>query len=105
MEITKYRPINKGYVVGNFGLKIDKWGIIINDCTLFDKNGRRWISFPQRQYEDKGEKKYAPYMSFIEKAHMTAFTEKVLTILDEYIAKNTMSAPVEKDESQGELPF
>ena len=105
MEITKYRPINKGCVIGNFGLKISKWGIFINDCTLFDKGGKRWISLPQRQYEDKGEKKYAPYISFMEKSHMIAFTEKVLAILDEHIAKSASSMPEEKCEGQGELPF
>jgi len=105
MEITKYRPINKGCVVGNFGLKVSKWGIIINDCTLFDKSGKRWITFPQRQYEDKGEKKYSPYILFEQKGHLTAFTEKVLALLDEHIAKSSSAPPEESCETQGELPF
>lgn len=105
MEILRHRPINKGSVVCGFSMKISKWGLIINDCTLFDKNGRRWISFPQRQYEDKGEKKYAPYLQFEQKAHMSAFQDKVIAALDEYIATHSALPPVEKNDAQGDLPF
>jgi len=103
MEILRYREINKGCVIGNFSMKIQKWGIIINDCTLFDKNGRKWISFPQRQYDDKGVKKYMPYIQFENKAHSKPFEDMVMAAIEKF--KETMPAEQPKNTDQGELPF
>lgn len=93
MEILRYRAINKGAVVGSFDVRIPKWGVIINDCTLFEKDGRRWISFPSKPYESEGQKKYFPMIQFVQKDHMAKFTEAVMPLLYEAMKKEQAPEP------------
>jgi len=39
------------------------WGTLtFNELTLFKKDNQRWISFPSKQYEKDGVKKYYSYI-------------------------------------------
>lgn len=94
MEIVKFREMQKGTLLGFFSLKLPKWGnLIINDLSLFSKNGHRWISFPARQYESNGEKKYASYLIFEEKETMVKFQDEVLKALDKHLAQQQPQPP------------
>ncbi|MFO7745451.1 MAG: hypothetical protein R6V36_08710 [Psychroflexus sp.] len=67
IECTKYTRINKGSCLGLATLFIDKWGVEITGISLHQKNGKRWISFPAKQYEKDGQTKYMPYFRFPDK--------------------------------------
>lgn len=65
IDIVRYETLNKGALVAKFDVKIQKWGgLIIRDCSLFDSNGKKWITFPSRQYEVEGKKKYFEYLAY-----------------------------------------
>lgn len=107
IEITHFKPVNKGYVVGTFSIRVPKWGnFCIRELTYFKKNENRWISFPSRQYEKNGEKKYFSFCAFEEPAINKSFQDKLLKCLDEYISKNNLDQPENKIQSiNEEIPF
>ena len=82
---TKYHSINKGSVVGSANIYIPKWGVEIYGVTLFEKDGKRWVSLPQKEITKDGEKKYLSFMRFKEKSHMEAFGEKVKDAIDKFV--------------------
>ncbi len=85
IEITNYKAINKGTLVGSFSVRIVGWGMYINDMNLFQKEGKRWVTMPSRMYEKDGTKKYFPYCGF-EKSELTErFNTSVLKAIDEYM--------------------
>ena len=86
MEITQYKAINKGSLLGVFSLKLPKWGnLVIHDISSFQKDNQRWISFPSKIYEKDGKKQYFSYIRFEDQKTMQSFQEKVLEALDSYL--------------------
>lgn len=77
---TAFKQVNKGVLIGFANIYIPKWGVEIFGVSLFEKNGKRWISMPSREYEDKtdGKKKYMPHIRFREKSHGDLFASKVM---------------------------
>ena len=68
MEITNYKLINKGCLLAKFDVSISDWGLTIRDCGLFEKDGRKWISLPNRQYQSRdGLTKNFDYVVFDQK--------------------------------------
>ncbi len=51
IEIVAFKPMDKGTLRGFLTVKLTNVGKEIRDCTLHDKEGRRWIGLPSRQYE------------------------------------------------------
>jgi len=90
IEVIKYHKINGStFMMGKFSLKIPKWGnFIIHDMSYFQKGHQRWVSFPSKQFEKDGEKKYMPYNKFEDDKTLKAFQEQVLKALDEYFKLN-----------------
>jgi len=98
MEILKHKPINKGSISALISIKIPKWGdFVIKEIVIFEKNGGRWISFPQRTYEKNGEKKYYSLNSFSSGEVFDKFQKQVLQALDEYLKKNPDQSSNETD--------
>lgn len=78
MKIINYFPVNKGAVIANFSVQIEKMGnLIIRDCTLFEKDGKSWVSLPSKMVEKDGKKNYFPYISFEDKHMNETFKEKI----------------------------
>lgn len=106
MKIKNYRSVNKGALKGFATIFVDKWGIEISDMGIFEKEGKKWISFPQKTYEKDGKTCYFPYIKFIDASIMKRFTDEVLRELDAWISANPVLAPQEhKDKLEEELPF
>lgn len=53
MEITNYRQIDRGCVRARFDVLVPVWGLILKELTLFEKDGRKWIGLPSRQYQGR----------------------------------------------------
>lgn len=106
IECIKYTPINKGALLGFANVYVPKWQIEIYGLTLNQKNGKRWVNFPSKDYIDAttNEKKYAPHLRFKERPLMDAFGNFVIKAVDKYcMENNTQAAQVTED--QFELPF
>ena len=87
IECMKYVPVNKGSLQGYATIYVPKWGIEIQSVGVFQKDNKRWINFPQKEYEKDGVKKYASYIRFKEKNHMDIFSEQVKKAIDAFVAK------------------
>jgi hypothetical protein len=104
MEITKYTHVGKGNLIGFASVTIKKWDFYINGIGICEKNGHRWINFPNRPYDaPDGTKKYAPHCGFLERDIKDIFEKRFLQALDEYLAKNPQQQQKEPD--PGECPF
>lgn len=67
---------------------IEKWGVELRQCALFEKNGARWVNPPARPYkQEDGTIKHAPTIYFPNKEHYEAFCDQVKTAVDNYLAK------------------
>ncbi len=87
MEITEYKAINKGGLLGKFNLKVLKWGpLIIREMLLMTKDNRKFISFPSKPYEKDGQKKFFNYLVFENRETSDRFQEKALHTLENYFA-------------------
>lgn len=105
IEILKFEMISKGPLIAKFNVKMHKWGgLIIKGCSLFDSNGKKWISMPSQQYESEGKKKYFPYISYENKDIDQKFRDTILLAANEYLEK---MKPMNSNQNldQGEFPF
>jgi len=85
IECIKYTPVNKNTCLGFATVYVDKWDIEINSIALHQKDGKRWISLPFREYEEEGQKKrYAPYFRFRKPDNFKKFTEAVKAAIDKH---------------------
>jgi len=107
MKIENYKEIRKGSIVSSFNLTLPKWNDFqIRGITLFESNGKRWISMPSRQYDDPatGKKKYYPYVAFVNRELNDKFNEMIIQTLDEYVKSQSPNVkPL--DNSEDDLPF
>jgi hypothetical protein len=105
MEILKYKSVKKNSFEASFDLKIPKWGnFIIREMGYFVKDNQRWVSYPSKQYESDGKKKYYPYCTFEDIEMNKKFMEQVLLAIDKYLA----TLPVQEELPlgvQGDVPF
>ena len=97
IEILSHREVNKGALQSTINIKVKSFGLIFNEVNVFSKDGKRWISLPQKIYEEKGEKKYFPLIKFEDKSTSDKFSESVLNALDKKLGKQI--------ETQEEFPF
>lgn len=102
IECMRYHAVNQGTLLGYADFYIPKTGQEIYGCQLHQKEGRRWINVPSREYKNElGEKKYAPFMRYREKTHMEAFLEACKKAIEKKCAETN---PITTEEEDG-LPF
>ena len=92
MEIVNYKEIKRGHLIASFDVTMPEWDLGIHECKLFEKDGRKWIGFPSRQYEMNGEKKYFEYVIFGRESK-AKFDAKCLSLLDSFGNSLTVVAP------------
>jgi hypothetical protein len=69
IRCTKFRPFRKNTLLGFCDLELSRTGLILRDCTLHEKCGKRWIAFPARSFiGHDGETKWTPLIEFAENA-------------------------------------
>lgn len=108
IECTKFKSHVKGHLQGFADFYISKWGVEINGCALYKKEGRRWVNFPTREYEnEEGEKKFMPLIRFRNKEHQTAFTKKAKEAIDEWCKEiaHTEEKPCKEIAHTEEVPL
>ena len=84
IECLSFKTMPKGAFVGVAKIYIPKWGVEVSDIKLFQKDGKRWVGFPSKEYQhpETGEKKYAPYLRFRDKNHAELFSKVVVDAIE-----------------------
>lgn len=101
IECTNYKPVNKGTLLGYADFVMIKSGIEIYGCSVHQKDGKRWVNMPSREYTNAdGEKKFLSIVRFRDGERMKAFSTAALQAVD--AKAKTISAP---KEVYDDLPF
>lgn len=88
----KYRPVNKGTVLGYFDIFLSKQHLEIYDCVLLQKDGKRWVAMPSRKFTDeKGNEKYRPIVRINDKDLEHKFIEATKKAVDDFLGEKNES--------------
>jgi hypothetical protein len=95
IECLKFKPIAKGALIGYADLYIEKMGIEIYGCAVFQSGNRKWLSMPSREYKDpQGATKYLSIVRFRDKNHMDAFSDAAIQAIDQFRAQQPQVVPM-----------
>lgn len=85
---------------------IEKWGAEIQGCSVYQKDGARWINLPGSKYTNReGEDKFAPFLRFREKKLYEAFIKQAKDAVDKWIEVNGAGPSYSDEPVQEEIPF
>ena len=96
VNINDYHEINKGALKARFNVHIPEWHLVIRDMSHFVQGNKQWVSFPARQYEQDGQKKYFAFLLFDDKEVKEAFNHACLEAI-----KLLHPQPMEQPEQSG----
>lgn len=82
IKILKYEPMVKGALIGKASILVEKWNFIIHDVSIFEKDSKRWASFPNRPVDIDGERKWLPVCSFDSPELSRKFSEQTIEALN-----------------------
>lgn len=80
--ITNAKVIRKNSLVGSFDLELPS-GLVVRGAMLFEKNGRRWVNFPSKEWtKSDGTKGYLPLLEFATREIADNFQRQVLPLAE-----------------------
>jgi hypothetical protein len=78
ITISNARKLNKGALIGFFDVALPS-GMKLNGCTLLEKEGKRWIGLPSREWtKPDGSKSYVPIVGIPDREARDKFNAMVL---------------------------
>lgn len=84
IKIISFKTFSKNTLRGFVDLKMTNVGLEIRGCTYHEKNDKKWIGLPAREYKgEDGKKTWASILKFEDDYHWK-FQKAALTALDEY---------------------
>lgn len=87
LAVSNFKPFAKGSLVGFFDVELPS-GLILRECSLYSKDGKRWINPPSRKFTGKdGETKYQRMVDFASGKAANQFRDAVVAAIDEQQAK------------------
>jgi hypothetical protein len=96
IEIINYKEINKGALKATCDVKMVKWGnFIIRGLAIFEKDGSRWVSFPSKEYEKDGKKKWFPHCYFETDNMAEIFRKQFFLVFDKHVNEQIPLNPVQ----------
>ena len=76
--ISSPKPMRKGTLIGFVDLEMPS-GLIVRGLMLFEKNNKRWISFPSKEFtKQDGSKGYSALLEFADRSIADKFQAAVL---------------------------
>ena len=93
--IVDFKPFVKNTLRGFCTIVLPS-GMAIHSCTLHEKDGKRWISFPAEKFTNKdGEVSYKRLIEFADRATADKFRDQALEAIDRYrLEQQQQSQPV-----------
>ena len=116
MPVTclKFTPVNKGCLIGYADVLLEKSDLVleIRGCMLMQKDGRKWLSLPSKEFtNENNEKKYFSIIKFQDREVDKSFQEAAIAEIEKWQQSNAQSfKPSEKssfnpNESFNSVPF
>ena len=99
VEITKWRSMNDGNLVGFADVLIDNT-IEVRGCALRKgKEGALWIAVPSRKYNDEtGQTKWVGHVGFPSDEHYKSFQDKAVKAVTQQMNDDTFG-------TEDDMPF
>jgi hypothetical protein len=81
-ELTNPRPLDKNTLRGVFDIQMPS-GLIVRGAMLFEKDGKRWVGFPSKEWQKPdGGKGYSPLLEFADRTISDKFQAQVLPLAE-----------------------
>ena len=88
IEILNFKPFSKNTLRGFVDLKMSQVGLEVRGCTYHEKNDKRWIGLPAREYKgEDGKTTWANILKFKDEYHWK-FQKAALQAIDKYQGNN-----------------
>jgi hypothetical protein len=84
VEIFSFKKFTRGALCGWVDVLLPQIGLKILSVGLFQKDARRWLKLPQREYESGGERKFSSLIEFASKETNERFQRPALAALDAF---------------------
>jgi hypothetical protein len=81
IDCIRYKPVNKGSLLGFADIAVEGLPLVhIYGCGVFQKEGRRWVTMPSREWidEETGLKKFYAYIRLAEPGSMYQFSHDAM---------------------------
>ena len=105
VKVIDYKEYQSNTLQAFIDLELTEIGLTINGCSLHSKEGRDWVSMPQREYETKeGGKKWASILWWGSKETANDFRESALKAIEGFKVKGK-SAERKPDDREPDIPF
>ena len=89
IECMKFKKFENGFLQGFADLYVIRWGLEIHGCSLYMKDGRRWLNLPSKEFQNEaGEKKWCPLVKLRDKDHQDGFVIQAIEAIDKYCSEN-----------------
>ena len=80
--ISNGKLLRKNSLIGSFDLEMPS-GLIVRGVMLFEKDGRRWVNFPSKEWtKSDGSKGYFPLLEFTSREIADNFQRQVLPLAE-----------------------
>ncbi len=103
IEIKDYKPIQNSKCKGRFTLVLHKTGFEFRDCVWFESDGKKWFTFPSKEYESEGKKKFFPLIALINTNFREELNKSVLAALGLFFEKHPEFSPYIQKEPQKQM--
>lgn len=80
VSISNWKLLGHGALKGSFDAELGS-GVVLHQCSLFEKAGRYWITTPQHSYRAGGVVRYKPLVSFADRSTAALFNDAALQAL------------------------
>ena len=82
-KLTNPRPLDKNSLRGVFDIQMPS-GLIVRGAMLFEKNGKRWVGFPSKEWvKQDGTKSHSSILEFSSREVSDKFQAAVLPLAEE----------------------
>jgi hypothetical protein len=85
IECRNHKPFTKNTLVAFVALMVSPPGLTVNDICLHEKNGRRWLSFPARPYQQDNTTRWLPIVLIEDREVLQQFQAAGLEAIDRYL--------------------
>lgn len=109
IDILHYRPTRSDKALKAYFTLVnhDHGGEKILDCRHFQKDGREWFSYPQKEVaskEDPEKKDFIPYISYTNKDYANELQRSVIAQLHKVQGNKQKDSATQAKPSDGETP-
>lgn len=82
IKISDFKTFERGSFKGSFTVTLPS-GLVIHECKLFEKDGRRWIGLPAKPFRTDDATGFKSLVGFVNRSTAEQFREAVLDAIDE----------------------